>query len=314
MPLPNDPESREWLELSGANPDLVDQFRPALVSFIAADKARFLGSAGTGFFIGFSEGLALLMTARHVLDFVGSMQRPHSRHAASALKMFLPKTDPLSIKHGSVAALWANEMHAQALHIEYASLNDTDVACCLAIPELSSKTSFIPACLQLSTEPPKVGSLIHYVSYLLQEPEEISPLEELPEDAFKLTRSVSVRRGTVIGVHWQGYRQYGWPCITTTIPAEPGMSGGFAYLVGEHGTPLGVCGIICADNSSVEARKSPFLAGESVVAMSVLALGLQIPIQTTDTSPRRTLQEMMRAGDFPSPIGGFEQFKITLAD
>ena len=89
MPIPNDTENRYWLDISSANPKLMDEFRPCLVAFLAFDNGRMPGLAGTGFVIGAGIGHALVITAKHVLtEGVLNIQRPLSRHAPSAL--FVP--------------------------------------------------------------------------------------------------------------------------------------------------------------------------------------------------------------------------------
>ena len=105
--LPNDPFNRYWLELSGANPHLVDQLRPALITFMAFDKDKSTASksadgcnpsvgqqqqenlVGTGFVMGASEqGLGLVLTAKHVFDGIHTVQTPRQRHAPSTLLFF----------------------------------------------------------------------------------------------------------------------------------------------------------------------------------------------------------------------------------
>lgn len=95
IPLSGDHLNRYWLELSGANPDLVDQFRPALVTFLAFDKDRSVSpqtTVGTGFICGSSpdQGTALVITAKHVLDGIHGIQTPNPLHAPSAY--FVPSS------------------------------------------------------------------------------------------------------------------------------------------------------------------------------------------------------------------------------
>jgi hypothetical protein len=112
---------------------------------------------------------------------------------------------------------------------------------------------------------------------------------------FSIDRNVAVRRGVVTGVYPNGYRQYKWQCFTTSIPAEPGMSGGFVY-VPRDGEAVTACGIVCADNSSDDAKSSFLNCGESVVACSWTALALHIPSQMANDAPQITLLEGLRTG------------------
>jgi len=90
IPIPNDPESRYWVDISSANPAEVDRFRSSLVTLIAFDHSQVPSAAGTGFFIAASSsaGLALVISAKHVIEQIHKIQRPVPRHAPSSL--FVP--------------------------------------------------------------------------------------------------------------------------------------------------------------------------------------------------------------------------------
>lgn len=98
MPIPNDPENRYWVDISSANPKLMDELSPSLVGFLAFDYGRMPELAGTGFFIGAGTGHALVITAKHVLtEGVLNIQRPIPRHAPSAL--FIPDSSKKPLLH-----------------------------------------------------------------------------------------------------------------------------------------------------------------------------------------------------------------------
>jgi hypothetical protein len=112
--------------------------------------------------------------------------------------------------------------------------------------------------------------------------------------------------GTVTRICPKGYRQYKWPCFTTSIPATPGMSGGMVIVCGR--AKLGVCGIVCADNSPEEARKGDHnVTGESIIASAWGALSMHIPKDPpriiNPKAPTLTLYEMMQRNVLPSAIG-----------
>jgi hypothetical protein len=311
MPIPNDLLQREWIECAGVNPGLVSQFRPVLVSFWAAKGVRG-GLAGSGFLIGGNADMGLVITAKHVLsEMAVDIQQPKKRHAPSALAEFLPPSSTLpKIGKGSLAAIWANDAHAQALNIAFAGYDDSsDLACCLIVPDANFGVPFVPVAAPINTEVPKPGDVVHMVSWNEMAQQSIDRTEHPEAISYALNRTLSIRRGTVTGIYVTGYRQYKWPCFTTSIPAEPGMSGGLVYLPKDGGT-LAACGVVCADNSDQDARRDEMRAGESVIGLSYLALALKLPVETRDDSPLRTLQQMMRDGDLPPAINGFEQFRF----
>jgi hypothetical protein len=87
------------------------------------------------------------------------------------------------------------------------------------------------------------------------------------------------------------------------------MSGGFVQLP-KDGETISACGVVCADNSADEARGNQMIAGESVIGLGYMALGLTMPTEMRNDAPYRTLQDMMRVGDLTPAIGGFERFNI----
>jgi hypothetical protein len=222
MPIPGDYLNREWVELAGANPQLVEQYRPVLVAFAAAGKDRQPELVGTGFCIGASEHMGIFLTAKHVVQkAVLDVQRPHRVHAASALEQFLPPSATRPRVGGvNLFAVWADSLNAQAMEVVSVSYNDTtDLACCLLTRYAGNSTPFAPPCIPMSTEIPDVGSVVHLVSQ--DRMRRIPPTNEQGADPpYGLFRALSLRMGVVTGVYRQGFRQYNWPCFTTSIPAN----------------------------------------------------------------------------------------------
>lgn len=314
MAIPGDPGEREWIELSGVNQHWVDQFRPTLISFVASGSDMQPYPVGSGFLIGAGPQMAIALTAKHVLTpGVLNVQRPHKMHAKSALAEFLPKsaTTP-SIHPKNLFALWADSSKGLPLQISFSCYNEsTDLAVCVLTLPPNAETPFLTPCIPIHTGVPNVGEIVHMVSYDKLAQQTLKPITTSEPGAFELHRTVSIRRGYVTGVYLDGYRQYRWPCITSSIPAEPGMSGGFVF-VPKDGETIAACGVVSADNSATEARGSLLHAGESVIGLTYMALGLTVPVETSDSSPQRTIQQMMRDGDITPPIGGFEQFRFIV--
>ena len=311
MTIPNDPQKRCWIEVSQDNPKLVQSLRPTLVSFLAFDKSRKPGLAGTGFLLAASSDAAIVITAKHVLnEGVLKIQRPVPRHHPSTL--FLPDSSSTPILSNTmIKAVWMNNQAAELLNISHVFYADSlDIATCVALPQESRKIDNLS--IPMSTEIPAPNETVYLVSLGGMEVEEI-PYGNEPDPqtlAIKIARAVRIRVGIVKEIFPNGLRQYKWPCFTTSIPAEPGMSGGFVTIPSPNST-IAACGVVCADNSDDRSRNNMNYSGESVIACMWPALGLRVPdsLPSTEDTPLLTLYEMMRQNRLPIAIGGIDQFQ-----
>lgn len=315
--LPGDHLNRYWLELSGANPSLVEQFRPALVTFLAFDKDRSVSSqttVGTGFICGSSpeQGIALVTTAKHVLDGIHGIQTPRPLHAPSAY-FVRSSSKQLTLDPAKLKILWMDSTRAAMMNAISANYNEsTDLACCV-IAVQDREEVFRPPSILLDTRMPTVGEIVHMVSA-----DEMNAAElEAPKDqsgtgqVLQVYRRISIRRGTVTGVFPDGYGQYRWPCFTTTIPTTGGMSGGFVYTPRDGGS-IAACGIVCADLDPYQSKIDQTKSGHSVIGCSWPALALRLPesIPTTANAATKSLLELARMGHIPAPIGGIDGFEL----
>lgn len=312
MPIPNDPEKRYWLDVSRANPERVDEFRPCLVGFAAFDYGQVPDLAGTGFVIAGNADIAIVITAKHVLtEGVLNIQRPVPRHAPSALFVPTSARTPL-LNEERLRAIWMGAESGDMLYARHLSYHDSlDIACCVLTPQEEYATQFKPTSIPLDTTLPSVGDVVHMVS---QSGMEING--RLPPTGtkgigqrFTAHRRVSIRIGTVTGIYPQGFRQYPWQCFTTSIPAEPGMSGGFVYLPRDGGA-ISACGIVCADNSEPRAYTDFSVCGESVIACAWTALSLPIPRYYAPDAPMSTLLDMMKTGAIQPAVGGVDHIRM----
>lgn len=312
MPIPNDPQNRYWVDVSSDNPKLVDVFRPCLVAFLAFDRGRMPGLAGTGFVIAASTGHAIIITAKHVLtEGILNIQRPVPRHAPSAL--FVPASSKTPLLHEeNLRALWMGAESGDMLYARHFTYHDSlDIACCIFEPQESYATQFKPIAIPLDTARPSVGDVVHMVSQCGMNISNRSPPVDVSGagQIFTVHRRVSIRVGIVTAIYPQGFRQYPWQCFTTSIPAEPGMSGGFIYLP-HDGMPVAACGIVCADNSTHDAYTDYSLCGESVIACAWPTLSLKVPKYCANNAPLCSLFEMMKEGAIPTAIGGIDHIQI----
>jgi hypothetical protein len=128
-------------------------------------------------------------------------------------------------------------------------------------------------------------------------------------DVGAIGRTIICRTGYVTEVFPDGHRQYRWPCFTTTIPAEGGMSGGFVCR-NRPDDRIAACGVVSADWSDEAARKDARLAGDSLVASIWPALALQVPWLEGDKFERRRLFDLLSAGALMDLGDGAARFEI----
>jgi hypothetical protein len=315
MTIPHDALNRWWVEVSAANPNEVDRLRPGLLAFLPFGPGREASfeESGIGFVIAGGPDFALVLTAKHVVTGLGRKQRPPRSYAHLPFVPF-HETEP-SLEPEKLKVLWMCSTHASMMNVLHVGYNQTlDIACCMVAPQDEQDPPFQPVSLPIDTAVPVLGDVAHMVSLENMTVEEHIP----PTDAsgtgqvLAVTRRVSIRVGVVTGVYLGEFRQYKWPCFTTSIPAEPGMSGGLVTLP-RDGNTIGACGIVCADNSTPEARSNPLQCGESVIACAWTALSLRTPdwIPPTATTPASSLYEMMQTGRMDIAIGGIDHIALV---
>lgn len=316
MTIPNDPLLRWWVDASATNPLQVNAFRPSLLALMAFGPGREPRFAGTGFIIAGSSGASFAITAKHVLtEGVVPFQRPMPAYAPSSQfipdRLTRPSIDPEKLK-----IVWMGSQHAGMLNVLHANYNDVlDISLFVIAPQEQHAQPFHPTTIPLDIRAPKVGDVIHMVSLVdMRVSEIVEPADQTGMgQMISLNRRVSIRVGVVTAVHPSGFRQYKWPCFTTSIPAEAGMSGGFVYLPSD-GKTIAACGVVSADNSTDEARIDWNKCGESVIASAWPALALSAPnsIPSTPETPTRTLYHFMLDGDMDAAVGGIENLEVTL--
>lgn len=313
MSIPDDPEKRWWVEAAESNPGLVDSFRSVLVAFLAFDRDKTPYVAGTGFIVAAASQFVLVVSAKHVFsEGVLRAQRPTPGHAPSA--MFVHPRDRIpSIEPDRLKVMWRSSVTAAMLNAVHNNYNHAfDIASCILVlqqTELITPRVAIP----LDIDEPSVGAVVHMVSLDGLQVEEATP----PQDSdgkgqiISTTCRVSIRVGVVTAIYPKGFRQYRWPCFTTSIPAEPGMSGGFVYFP-RGGVKIAACGVVCADNSMNEARHDFSQCGESVIALAWPALSLRLPLKlpSEQTDPGHTLHEMIHLGHVPPPLGDLNRIRL----
>lgn len=315
MPIHGDPQNRWWIEIAPQNRELVDLYSRCLLSVIAFGPQLEPALVGSAFVLGAGEGYGLALTARHVLpEGVQRVQQPIDRHAPSA--WFVPASRSIpSLDQRKLRVMWLSPTGGDMLNVGHVSYNAAlDISAFLVLPQDRNGVSFSPAGILLDTSIPAKGDVVHMISNSRLVLEESQP----PGDrdgvghGLQIERAISVRIGVVTEVYPSGFRQYRWPCFTTSIPALPGMSGGFVSIP-RNGQAVAACGVVSADHSDPAALENFAICGESVVACAWPALALGVPTMIgggISESPQVTLYEMMKLGRLTTAIGGIDHIAI----
>lgn len=314
MHMKDDPLGRAWVEIAQANPDFLAFFRRILLAFHSTDANIKIGTAGTGFIIGDTPEWLFFLSAKHVIsEGILKLQNPYARFDTGP---FNTSSEFHNVRLGGrlkVSVL--SDDNAFLADVVYLSANSTtDVV--IGIAEIPSefRTNRFWHKIPLAVVLPNVGDSIHICSLINRMPVENESTQK--GRSFQIERGVTIRKGVVTNVYPRGLNQYKWACFTTSIPAVPGMSGGFAYSPTD-GEPIAACGIVCAELSGADGS-SYFDEGQSLIACSWLALANSVPskISKGNAWDNLTLYELTMNGQFPKPLGDFHrvQFRRESAD
>jgi len=303
MPIPNDDLNREWIDASNNNPDLVNLYRPCLVALIAFNRDHYPIIVGSGFIVGSDAEYAFAITAKHVLTGAASMQRP-PRHAPSAFFINESSWAP-SIKESELRALWTGSDNGDLLYTRHlGTIDSIDIACAIFECQKEHVAKFKPSSVLIDTNQPSVGDVVHMVTFDKLEISNYSPPKDISGAgfSFSINRRVSIRVGTVTAVYPQGHRQHKFPCFSTSIPAEPGMSGGMVLLPAENKV-TSVCGVVSSDFSTEEAKLDNNICGESLIAAAWTSLSLPFPEAYQADSAMVSIFNLMQRGQMHKAVG-----------
>ena len=308
MHMKDDPLNRAWVEFVHSDPDLQSSFRKVLLAFHSTDANIKFGTAGTGFIVADTLEWLFFVTAKHVLEGIVTIQKPYTRFDSGP---FNTSNEIKNVSLGGrlkVSVFGDDEAFlADVVHLSFNAV--TDIAVGMAEIPLEFRTKRFWRNIPLAVVLPNVGDPIHTCSLINKLPVELEGNQSGRH--FQLERGVTLRKGIVTNVFPSGYNQYKWPCFTTSIPALPGMSGGFAYSP-MHNETIAACGVVCAELS--HSDPTSFLEpGQSLIACSYLALANILPNNTPpqDDTDFLTLYEMVQQGRFPKPLGDFDRVKFV---
>jgi hypothetical protein len=241
-----------------------------LVSLLAFHSDRRPEPIGTGFIVFASPELAVACTAAHVLRYVHEIQNPIHWHHPSALREFLPEAEPIDLDRRRVRAIHLNaRKEVEPAILGWAFWEKTfDVAFFSLIRQKEAVTKQFEVAYEIDDSEPEVGDVVVAMGY---EWMEISNdfQKDSGHEGFQFGRRLLMRVGRVSGVYPEGLRLCKGPCVETTVPVFPGMSGGPMMRVGMAGEAMRPFGLISSDPSFGEPadKWNRSIRGSSVISL-----------------------------------------------
>ena len=304
------PSNFQWAQILPEKQEELGGARSSLVTFYALGPQRVVRDVGSGFIIAGNSEMAIVMTARHVLDFATDVQNPS---IAAPSSPFAPERRLNLADADKFKAVWFGGGTAVLLDVKVAHYaTSLDLAVCVVQPH-NKDVPFAPYSIALATRHPSIGQEVGVMSCLIRPATEITPPQTYDGigQTLQIQNRVFMRLGRVTGVYPEGHRQYGWPCFTASMPTEPGMSGGLA-LLNIPGENYSACGVLCADCSPPEAKDDNKVAGESVFGSAWSALGLSVPVvvKGSGANGSSTLFDLIKSEGLLPALGGLDHITI----
>jgi trypsin-like peptidase len=312
--MTSDPLNRNWQDISSDDQNGVNGFKGTLIWFVAWDRGKNTKALGTGFIVGGDKRYSVVFTAKHVLEGATKFQNQNPLQAPSTPDEFIHPIQPS--KKTGIMGIWMHEKKTVLMKVEYAFSNDSDIAYCVLVPDDDSPHEFLPGGVPLNLQTPSKGDTIHMVTILGKETEELSPPTNDSHSglSIRIAKELCVRRGTVTNVCEEGLGRYRFPCFTTSIPIEGGMSGGFVTIVKDQAV-VSACGIISGDEITPlmekgEEKNQPGSRG-SVISSVWPALALLFPVNIYDESfPKQTIYDVVKSGGMRTFGDSIDQFEL----
>ena len=244
------------------------ELNDGLFSIIVFDDQRRPRPIGTGFILAiFSDG-AVGCTAAHNFARIRQIQTPKQRHHASALAEFLPNATNIDLDRKKVRAICVSGSDIEMATIGWAVWDESsDIAFFSLLPQHHSATSTFQSRFELETTEPRLFAEVVALGY-----KDMSVENEVRDgkgfESFQIRHQLVMRCGRVSAIHLDGQRLCKGPCVETTIPVFPGMSGGPVFLAGTHEGPMRPFGLISSDPTDEASNKSDrSVPGSSIVPL-----------------------------------------------
>jgi hypothetical protein len=275
-----------WNEAVISDRCLIDRNIIAIIALDADNSPRVIG---TGFVVQPNGSSAIALTAAHNFDGVRKVLQPIERHHPTALPEFLENVTLSGIDATRVRALCIRESKIDLSIISWAAWDTkTDVGV-FTVTNQNNDSEFFKSQFNLSDSVPDVGAEVALMGLADMEAAEVLRDGKWLGD-FNVRQRLVLRCGRVTDVHPNGYILCKGPCIETSIPVFPGMSGGPVFYLGKDGESMLPFGVISEDFLSCpEARNDRSTPGSSIVALlgatfQYVADGTKLAVLTVNAS------------------------------
>lgn len=259
-----EPQQPHWQQ---ADISTITPLDNVLGSIIAWDEKRNAALIGTAFLVEIHEGRAVTITAAHNFSGIQQTQRPFRKHHATALPEFLGNMERVELDEDKVRVICSQNGAINVAKVALAGWDkNQDIGFMLLEPS-HNMVSF-ESTVSLRATPPRVGEEVALLGYSHMTIEYQS-IEGDGTEIVRMRRRLLLRKGRVTAEYPEGHLLCRGPCVETSIPVFPGMSGGPALLLSESEKGA-VCafGVISSDsNGSDEQKHDCFQKGDAIVAL-----------------------------------------------
>jgi hypothetical protein len=258
------PQQHYWQQADLSN--TTHPFDNVLGSIIAWDEKRNATLVGTAFLVDIHEGKAIAITAAHNFSGIQQAQRPFRTHHASTLPEFLGNMDKVDLDKKKVRVICSRNGSIEVAIVTLAGWDKSqDIGFMLLEPQVNK--DFFSSTISLRATPPQIGEEVALLGYSDMGLEDQS-MQGDESESLRMKRRLLLRKGTITAEYPDGHLLCRGPCVETSIPVFPGMSGGPALLLGENGKAICAFGLISSDSNGSDEEKNNFsLRGNSIVAL-----------------------------------------------
>lgn len=251
-------------ELEPAHP-----LNSGLLSLIAFDSNRRPRPIGTAFIVFAKGDFAIAATAAHNFDGIAQIQQEAKpRCHPSALQEFLPNGEQITLDRQKVRAIYLAGNHLEMCILGWAAWDQKTDICFFSVASQDKSTvpNLFQAELQIDDNLPSIGDEVAVLGFA-----DMTVMQHqrdgLKEESI-ISRPLVLRKGFVTQIFPEGHILCRGPCIETTIPVFPGMSGGPVMRLGNFGDPIMPFGIISSDPEvPLEQKNNMLIPGNSIVAL-----------------------------------------------
>jgi hypothetical protein len=278
------PDGLQWNQAELAKGHALDR---GLVSLVSLDEQSLPTLIGTGFIISATGRTAVACTAAHNFQAIAQSQVTYQISHSSALREFLPNVAPLSVDKTRLRAVCTDGSHPEMAIIDWVVWDPpSDIAFFGLRTQNDNEKSYFSTFFFLDDRTPKVGDEVAVLGY---EGMEILQATGGADMRFTMARRPLLRLGRVAALHIEGHILCRGPCIETTIPVFPGMSGGPVMLFGAASAPMKPVGVISFDADGGTDKRDRSIRGYGTFAL------LRPAITVTGEKQQRAVFELRRA-------------------